>query len=118
MSKPVTRPIIERARALIADENNWCRGTLARDVRGKQVDPTDSVARRRCAYGALIAAAFELVGDLKQAHNLADAVAKEIRGPSSLINTNDTEGHAAVLAIFDKVLAGDEACGARFMLLG
>ena len=107
MSTPLTRPIIERARALIADERHWCRGSLARDERGQQVDPTDVVARRRCAYGALIAAAFELVGDLNQAHKLADAVAKDIRGPSSLINTNDTLGHAAVLAIFDTALAAD-----------
>jgi len=107
MSKPLTRPIIERARALIADENHWCRAALAEDGRGRQVDPTDATARRWCAYGALIAAAFEFVGDLKQAHNLADAVAKEIRGPSFLINTNDTKGLAAVLAIFDEALAAD-----------
>jgi len=105
MSKPLTRPIIERARALIADENHWCRAALARDVRGWQVDPTDAKAHRRCAFGALIAAAFDLVADVKQAHNLADAVAREVSGPSSLINTNDTEGHAAVLALFDKALA-------------
>ena len=105
MSKPLTRPIIERARVLIADEKHWCRAALARDERGFQVDPTDAAALQRCAFGALVAAAFELVGDLKQAHNLADAVAREVCGPSSLIHTNDTEGHAAVLALFDKVLA-------------
>jgi hypothetical protein len=107
MSKPLTRPIIERARALIADEDHWCRAALAKDERGRQVDPTDAIARQRCAFGALIAASFELVGGLKQAHNLAEAVAREIRCCSSLINTNDTEGHAAVLALFDKVLAAD-----------
>ena len=105
MSKPLTRPIIEQARVLIAHENHWCRAALARDKRGFQVDPTDAKARQRCALGALIAAAFELVGDVKQAHNLAEAVAREIRCCSSLINTNDTEGHAAVLALFDKALA-------------
>ena len=105
MSKPITRHVIERARMLIAHENHWCRAALARDDRGFQVDPTDATARRRCAFGALIAAAFELVGDIKQAHNLADAVTREVRGTSSLINTNDTEGHAAVLALFDKALA-------------
>ena len=61
MSKPLTRPIIERARALIADEHHWCRAALAKDERGRQVDPTDLSARQRCAFGALIAAAFELV---------------------------------------------------------
>ena len=83
----------------------WCRAALARDEHGRQVDPTDPTARRRCAFGALTAAAFELVGDLKQAKRLADNLAKEIRGPSSLINTNDTGGHAAVLAVFDRALA-------------
>jgi hypothetical protein len=105
MSKPLSRPIIERARALIADEAHWCRAALARDERGWPTDPTDATALKRCAYGALVAAAFELVGDLKHAHILADAVAKEVHGPSSLINTNDSEGHAAVLAVFDKALA-------------
>ena len=102
MSKPLSQPIIERGRALIADENRWCRGALARDESGRQVDPTDAVARRWCAYGALVAAAFELVGDLSQAHDLAVAAAREIHGSSSLINTNDTGGHAAVLELFEK----------------
>jgi hypothetical protein len=105
MSKPLTRPIIERARSLIADESQWCRAALARDERGWQVDPTDTTARRRCAFGALVAAAFDLVGDIKQAHDLAGAAAREIRCTSSLINTNDTDGHAAVLALFDRALA-------------
>jgi hypothetical protein len=105
MSKPITRPIIERARTLIEDENHWCRAALARDERGRQVDPTDMTAHQRCALGALVAAAFELVGDIKRAHDLANSVAREIRCTSSLINTNDTEGHAAVLALFDKALA-------------
>jgi hypothetical protein len=105
MSKPLTRPIIERARSLIADENHWCRAALARDDHGLQVDPTDSTARQRCAFGALVAAAFELVGDIGRAHDLANAVAREIRCTSCLINTNDTEGHAAVLTLFDRALA-------------
>ena len=107
MSKPFSRPIVEGARALVEDENHWCRGALARDGSGRQVDPTDATARRWCAYGALVAAAFELVSDLSQAHDLADAAAREIRGASSLINTNDTGGHAAVLAVFDKAMAAD-----------
>jgi hypothetical protein len=105
MSKPITRHVIERARMLIADESQWCRGALARDERGLQVDPTDTTARRRCAFGGLVAAAFELVGDTRQAHDLANVAARAIRCSSSLINTNDTEGHAAVLALFDKALA-------------
>jgi len=105
MSKALNRTIIERARALIENENYWCSGALARDNSGRQVDPTDATARSRCAYGALVAAAFELVSDLSQAHDLADAAAREIRGSPSLINSNDNLGHAAVLALFDKTLA-------------
>ena len=39
MSKPLSRRILERTRALIADKDHWWRGSLARDVRGHQVDP-------------------------------------------------------------------------------
>ena len=105
MSKPLTRQILEHARDLIADKNHWCRGSLAKDVGGRQVDPWDSAAMRRCAYGALIAAAFELVADSKQARDLADAVARETHGSIWLITTNDIGGHGAVLALFDQVLA-------------
>jgi len=105
MSKPLNRPIMERARSLLADEKHWCRGALARDEGGRQVDPTDAIARRWCAFGALVAAAYELVTDLSQAHDLATSAAREICCCSSLINTNDTRGHAAVLALFDEALA-------------
>jgi hypothetical protein len=105
MSKPLNRQILERARALIADKDHWCRGSLAKDVRGRQVDPWDKTVVRRCAYGALIAAAFELVPDTKQARDLADAVAREIHGSSWLITTNDIGGHRAVLVILNQALA-------------
>jgi hypothetical protein len=105
MSKPIAPHVIEGARMLIADESQWCRAALARDELGRQVDPTDTTARRRCAFGALVAAAFELVGDTRQAYDLANVAARAIRCTSSLIHTNDTEGHAAVLALFDRALA-------------
>jgi hypothetical protein len=93
MAKPLSRAIIERAYSLITDETDWCRGALARDERGKNVDPTDVTARQRCAFGALIAAAYELVNDLGQAHDLAASTTQW--------------GHAAVSALFDKALAAD-----------
>jgi len=104
MTKPLSSTIIERARTLIADEQNWCRGVLARDERGEAVDPTDKSAVRRCAYGALVAAAFELVHDIAKAHDLAVITAREACCCSSLISINDHRGHAAVLALFDKTL--------------
>lgn len=105
MSKPLKRQILERARTLISDENHWCRGALGRDVYGNRVDPTDPTALRRCAFGALMAAAVELVADPKQARALAHAIAQETCGTNFLIHTNDVHGHAAALALFDKALA-------------
>ncbi len=105
MSKPLTRQILKRARDLIADKNRWCRGALAKDAAGRLVDPWDPAALRRCAYGALIAAAFDLVTDSKLARDLADTVAREIHGSSWLITTNDIGGHRAVLTLFDRLLA-------------
>jgi hypothetical protein len=78
MSKPINRHVIERARILIADQSQWCRAALARDEHGQQVDPTDTTVRQRCAFGALVAAAFEFVGNIGQAHDLAGAAAREI----------------------------------------
>jgi hypothetical protein len=104
MAKPLNRTIVERARALIANEKDWCRGVLARDHLGDAVDPTDPNASRRCAYGALVAAAYELVRDVSEAHNLAVGAARANCCCSSLIGINDHFGHAAVLELFDKAL--------------
>jgi hypothetical protein len=63
MSRPLKVQIVERARALIADENQWCGCDLARDVKGRGVCPMSDSAAKRCALGALIAAAYEITGD-------------------------------------------------------
>jgi hypothetical protein len=57
MAKPLKLQIVERARALIADEQHWCRGELARDINGVGVCPTSERAMERCGLGALIMAA-------------------------------------------------------------
>ncbi len=63
MSKPLKVQIVERARALIEDERHWCRGELAGDVNSLSVCPTDRRAEKRCALGALIAAAYQRSGE-------------------------------------------------------
>src|ERR1043166_4580514 len=60
MAKPLKVQIIERAKELIQDESHWCRGYLAVDADGNSVDPTGSEAVKRCALGALLAAAYQL----------------------------------------------------------
>ena len=39
MSRPLKLQIVEQARTLIADEQHWCRGDLARDINGEEVAP-------------------------------------------------------------------------------
>ena len=105
MSKPLNIQIVERARTLIADEQHWCRCELARDAKGTGVCPMAYSATRRCGLDALIAAAFEITGDHLVAHDLAIRATQPLCGTATLVRVNDIRGHAAVLALFDEVIA-------------
>jgi hypothetical protein len=105
MARPLHRQIVERARAFIADEHHWCRGELARDANGEGVCPTSASAVRRCALGAVIAAAHELTHDLDAAHDFAFKALRPQYGTATLVRVNDMRGHTAVLALFDEVIA-------------
>jgi len=71
MSKHLNVHIIERARALIADEAHWCRRQIALDSDGMAVCATDSRASKLCAFGALVASARHLTNDCDQSYRLA-----------------------------------------------
>jgi hypothetical protein len=58
MARLLRIQIVERARALIADKQHWCRGHLAEDASGVGVFPTSANAVKRCGLGAVIAAAY------------------------------------------------------------
>src|SRR5262245_39389744 len=105
MARPLQIQIVERARALIADERHWCRGELARAVNGDGVCPTSASAVRRCALGAVVAAAHELTHNLGVAHDLAFKALRPQDGTATLVRVNDMRGHAAVLSLFDEVIA-------------
>jgi hypothetical protein len=105
MARPLQIQIVETARALIADEWHWCRGDLARDINGEEVCPSTARAVKRCGLGALIAAAYELTHDFDAAHDLAFKALRPSYGTSTLVRVNDMRGHAAVLALFDEVIA-------------
>jgi hypothetical protein len=55
-----TLKVLVRARALIADERHWCRGSYARSWRGIPVLARSVIAQRFCALGAVMRAAREL----------------------------------------------------------
>lgn len=105
MSKPINVRLIERARELIADPEHWCRGSYARGKGGVSVSVGDSSARRYCAMGALILAAWEITGDVNRGDGLAYNAAKIVSKTGSLVFVNDHQGHAAVLALLDKAIA-------------
>ena len=105
MSKPLKLQIVEQARALAADESRWCRGDLARDANGVGVCPMSDTAVKRCGLGALIMAAYQITNDRREAHDLAIKAMRPLHGSATLVNVNDVRGHAAVLALFDEVIA-------------
>jgi hypothetical protein len=105
MSRPLKLQIVEQARSLIADEQHWCRGQLAEDARGRIVLPISAKAVRRCALGAVIAAAFQLTRNYDAAYALAHNALRPHFGLSTLVQVNDVRGHAAVLALFDEVIS-------------
>ena len=59
----------------------------------------------RRALGALIAAAYQITNDYGRAHDLAISAVQPLYGSATLVNVNDWRGHAAVLALFDEVIA-------------
>jgi hypothetical protein len=105
VSKSLKLQIVEQARSLIEDERHWCRGELARDGSGLSVAPTDHGVERRCALGALIAAAYQITNDYDRARDIALRAVRPLYGTATLVHVNDLRGHAAVLALFDEVIA-------------
>jgi len=96
---------------MIADEQSWCRHHLALAKDGIAVSPTSSMAVKRCALGAVIAAAYQLTHDFDAAHKLGHELLVSIGNPAGLMHparlmhVNDTKGHSAVLALFDQLIA-------------
>jgi hypothetical protein len=105
LSRPLKLQIVERARALIADEQHWCRRHLGEDVNGVAVSATSASAVKRCGLGAVIAAAYQITNDSDAAHQLGHEAPRPRYGAATLIHVNDARGHAAVLAVFDEVIA-------------
>ena len=108
MTTTVQKQVLINARALIADPAHWTRGTIARTANGRKVEWHDQSATKWCAMGAMYRAAYDLVGDRKQAVRIGNDLANSIRprrwlrGGLPLIN--DVRGHTVVLAVFDKAL--------------
>jgi hypothetical protein len=99
---------IVETRRIIADKRHWTQGTFAKDRAGQTVCFDGGTAHKFCAFGALQRAAWELGCDLqgdKSCIRIAKKIGDKLAPVSNLANINDgTDGHAMVLAIFDKAL--------------
>jgi hypothetical protein len=107
MSKPLKLRIVEQARSIISQKEHWCRGHLAEDASRVSVLPTSPHAVKRCGLGAVIAAAYQLTHDYDAANELAHNALRPLYGLNTLVHINDERGHAAVVALFDEVIAMD-----------
>jgi hypothetical protein len=115
MAKPIFRHVIEGARAYVAGRGTWTRYTLAATSRGRECEPTDEKAKKFCAYGALVRAAYDLTGNPVEARRLAGRAAMRITGSSTpheafeeIYSVNDGQPDAsrkAILQLFDDGLA-------------
>ena len=109
MTTTVQKQVLINARALIADPAHWTSCTLARTADDHVVGWYDRSATKWCAQGAIYRAAYDLVGDRKEATRIGNEVASSILPrrwlSGALPNVNDGRGHAAVLAVFDEALA-------------
>jgi hypothetical protein len=108
MTTTVQKQVLISARALIADPARWIQRMYACTASGQKVAWYDQSASKWCAMGALYRAAYDLLGDPKEATLIGNAAAKSIRPRrrfrGGLPALNDTQGHAAVLAAFDEAL--------------
>lgn len=110
MAQTIQHQIVTRALALISDEANWTRGALARDRSGLVCSWDSSEAYRYCANGALARAVADLFGPSCEAGSMALRAASYVltandRVGACLPSINDVEGHAAVVAMFERALA-------------
>jgi hypothetical protein len=120
---PDPKPILIRARELIADPEHWTQHEHAQSNAGAPVSPFDPDAYCFCIDGALLRATAERRGELEELQSTADLDAIDeiarvpeyalaystlnnfLPGRVSPISFNDEHTHADVLALLDKALA-------------
>ena len=109
MSKSVA-DTLRAAKALIADESNWCQKTYAKNAAGEHCAGDDPDAVCRCSAGAL----HPFIDDSKAEDDLLltrcisilDDAAFELKGGwASVISFNDNQTHPEVMEMWDRAIA-------------
>jgi len=107
--------VVRSARKFLENEDLWCRGVLARNVRGLEVRPNDIQATSWCAIGACHKFIAEhpvyrgkglpTRADMRERFwRIARLVEELALGGRMLSDINDAEGHAATLDALDAMI--------------
>jgi len=109
LARSLQHHIIARALDIISDEGRWTCLAVARTANGRPCDCRDVAAARFCAIGALYRASGDLLGE--EAFQFVFRTEKFVlrannRPHDSLPRINDQEGHAVIVAMFKRALAG------------
>lgn len=102
-----TLEVLTAARELIADPGRWTQRAGARDAYGCPVPADWSGACQWCASGAVWAAIYASKESYDDAAVLAIFAPLNREAANNLLAFNDTEGHAEVLAAFDRAIEAE-----------
>ena len=94
--------VLTGARALLADERRWCKGSFARGWLELPVSARSVFARRYCAWGAIMRAGREFGLPVEDARN---ALEWQTIRPVANWNDDPWRTHADVIAAFDGAIA-------------
>ena len=102
--KPHYIAILEKAKSIIATPDRWCREDLARDIRGIEVSPHNSMAVCWCAYGAMKCAGRRLGLDhfINSSVNIFNSVSSK---DMIYLNDHDDTTHDMLMETFDRAIA-------------
>src|SRR5262249_18451125 len=97
MSETIETIVLRDAYALLDSEQRWTSGAWARDERGDPCGPLSTRARRWCAWGALQKCAYDLIGDMRAAGEIAHRISKSlVAAPGGLVFVNERGGYDLV----------------------
>ena len=97
-----TLAVLAMARALLADEQRWCRGSFARGWLDIPVPVRSVFVSRFCMLGAVMRAGRKLGLPTEDA---ANALEWQTRRPVQYWNDDPARTHAEVIAAFDGAIA-------------
>lgn len=95
--------ILTEARHLITEFKHWTQFANSRDAAGDSCSPWDNRAVCWCALGAIT----KIVADHPEGQILDErwSILQEAGIASHITSINDSDGHSAILTLFDKGIA-------------